>query len=392
MSGPRWVPFAYGFRPFFLLAGIYAAVAIAIWLSMYRLGVTPLDGLPPQYWHAHEMIYGFIAAAVAGFMLTAVPSWTGSRGFGGRPLQALVLAWLVGRVAFMLAGSIPLYVLAVVELVFLPGVMLTVAPSLLRASNRNTPLLLLLLFFWAGDALFLFGVAEGRIDLSARGLRAGLDLVLVLLTIIGGRIVPAFTRNALRAGGIEVKLDSSKLLNRVAVGLMIAYALADIAAPHHAVTAGIAGAAAIAQLWRLAGWQGWRSRSKPIVWILHLAYLWIPVGLALKALSVFGGPGWGVHWLHALGAGAAGTMILAVMTRASLGHTGRPLEVRPQITLAYVTLTLAVAVRVFGPALLPLDYATTVFVAGALWVLSFLLFVGIYAPILLKPRADGKPG
>jgi uncharacterized protein involved in response to NO len=388
----RWVPFAYGFRPFFFVAGVYAAVALGAWLVIYASGSAPLAGLPPQYWHAHEMLFGFVAAAVAGFMLTAVPSWTGGRGFAGWPLKILVLLWLTGRLAFALAATLPVVLLAILELAFIPALILTIAPSLLRAPSRNTPLLLVLLVFWASDLVFMLGVAYQDVAMSARGLRGGLDLVLVLITVIGGRIVPAFTGNALRARAVTVTLRASPLLERLTISAMLAYAIADVTAPMHGLTGTIAALAGVAQALRLAGWQGVRTLSQPIVWVLHLGYLWLPVGLFLKALYVLGDVGWAVHFQHALGAGAAGTMILAVMTRASLGHTGRPLQVRRIVTLAYVLLTGGVAVRVFGPALLPGSYLATVVTAGALWVIAFALFVYAYAPVLLRPRVDGKPG
>lgn len=388
----RFVPFAYGFRPFFLLAGVYALLAVVSWLWVYRAGLMPLGNIPPQFWHGHEMLYGFVSAAIAGFMLTAVPSWTGSRGYAGGPLQTLVLLWLGGRFAFMFADSLPFWLLAALELAFIPALMMMLAPSLLRTYSRNTPLLLVLLFFWAGDAMFILGLANADTVMSARGLRIGLNLVLVLLTVIGGRIVPAFTGNALRERAVPVQMRGSALLDKFTILAMLAYAIADIVGPMHSATGWIALAAASAQLVRLSGWQSLHTLSQPIVWVLHIAYLWLPVGLALKALFVLGGFVWAAHWQHALGAGAAGTMILAVMTRASLGHTGRPLVVDRLTVAAYGFLVLAVAVRVFGAAALPHSYQSVVLLAGGMWATAFLLFVLAYTPVLLSPRQDGKPG
>ncbi len=388
----RFVPFSYGFRPFFLLAGIYAVFGVLSWLWVYRSGLMPLGSVPSQFWHGHEMLYGFVAAAIAGFMLTAVPSWTGSRGYAGKPLQLLVFLWLAGRLAFLFAGSLPFWLLAAIELAFVPALMLILAPSLLRTWSRNTPLLLVLLLFWAGDAMFMLGLANSETVMSARGLRVGINLVLVLLTVIGGRIVPAFTGNALRGHAVPVQMRSSALLDRFTIVAMLAYAIADIIAPLHSNTGWIALIAALAQCVRLSGWQGMRTLSQPIVWVLHVAYLWLPVGLALKALYLLGGFAWAAHWQHALGAGAAGTMILAVMTRASLGHTGRPLVVNRLTIAAYVLLVLAVTTRVFGAAVLSLPYQTVVLLAGGLWAAAFSLFVVVYTPVLLLPRCDGKPG
>jgi uncharacterized protein involved in response to NO len=391
-AGKGLVPFAYGFRPFFLLAGLFAAVSVTAWLWMYGAGAVADPRIPPPYWHGHEMIFGFIAAAMAGFLLTAVPSWTGSRGFSGWPLVVLTCLWLAGRIVFGLAGSVPFALLAVAELAFLPGVMLLIAPSLFRSSNRNTPLLAVLFVFWTMDALFLYGIATGRVASSGVALRGALGLVLVLITVIGGRIVPAFTRNALRQAGIDAAMRSQPLAERLLVPAMLVYAVTDMAAPAGRLTAWAAAIAAALQAWRLSGWQGWRTASEPIVCILHVAYLWLPVGLALKAAYLFGGFHWAAYWQHALGAGAAGSMIVAVMTRAALGHTGRPLRAHPLTAAAYAILTLAVVVRVFGPGLFPASYVAVVMVAGTAWLAAFLLYLVVYAPVLLGPRVDGKPG
>jgi uncharacterized protein involved in response to NO len=388
----KLVPFAYGFRPFFLVAGLFAALSVTAWLWVYGAGAFPDPRMPPQFWHGHEMLFGFVAAAVAGFLLTAVPSWTGSRGFSGRPLILLTALWLAGRIAFSLGDALPFALLAALELAFLPGVMLLVAPTLFRSSNRNTRLLVVLFAFWAMDALFLYGIAAGNVAVSAAALRGALGLVLVLITVIGGRIVPAFTRNAIAQSGQDAVIRSHSLAEKLVVPVMIGYAIAGMVAPTAMATAGIAAVAAALQAWRLSGWQGLRTGSQPIVSILHVAYLWLPVGLALKAAFLLGGFAWAAYWQHALGAGAAGTMILAVMTRAALGHTGRPLRAHPATVAAYWLLTAAVAMRVFGPALLPGHYTAVVMTAGTLWFTAFLLYVAIYAPVLLLPRADGKPG
>lgn len=388
----RLVPFAYGFRPFFLAAGWYALIAIGLWLWLYQAGLAPFGRLPAFQWHAHEMLFGFVAAAIAGFMLTAVPSWTGERGFAGRPLVVLASLWLAGRVAVALAGVLPLPVVAFAELAFLPAVAATIAPSLLRSSNRNAPLLIVLFALWATDATFVYALAGSDVLLAGTALRAALDIVLVLVTIIGGRIVPAFTASALRRRGADVRVRTHRAVEMTAIVSMIVLVFADLVAPTHRVTAAIALLAAVAHGARIAGWQTLKTFSEPIVWVLHAAYVWLPVGLFLKAVWLLAGPAWAAHWPHALGAGAVATMILAVMTRASLGHTGRPLVVAKRIAWAYGLLVLAAAVRVFGPSVLPVSYAHVIACAAVLWLAAFVLYVWVYTPILLRPRADGKPG
>jgi uncharacterized protein involved in response to NO len=384
--------FAYGFRPFFLLSGWYAVVSIAAWLWLYHSGTSPLTALPPQLWHGHEMLFGFVGAAVAGFMLTAVPSWTGSRGFAGLPLAALTAVWILGRVAFALAGQLPFAIVAAAELAFVPGLLLLVAPPVLRSSNRNRPLLLVLAVFWSLDAAFLWALHQSDVVLARQSLLVTLDVVLLLITVIGGRIVPAFTGNALRARGLNVSLVTRPLVERLVIVAMAAVVVADIAVVPVRIAGAIAGLAAFLHAFRMTGWQTIRTLRDPIVWILHAAYLWLPIGLALRALYALGGFGFAAHWLHALGTGAAATMVMAVMTRAALGHTGRALQVARPIALAYGLLILAACLRVFGPVILPVDYLMSITLSSMVWTAAFLLFVLVYTPILLSPRADGRPG
>ena len=388
----RFVPFAYGFRPFFLAAGWYALIAIAVWASLYNLGISPFGSLPSYLWHGHEMLFGFVTAAIAGFMLTAVPSWTGGRGFAGWPLVVLTMVWLAGRLAIGAAGWIPLPVLAIVELAFLPALAVTLAPSLLRTPNRNRPLLLVLLVLWATDVTFVYAIKNGDAVLAGTALRTALNIVLLLITVIGGRIVPSFTSSALRKRGIDADVRVRSGVERLVIGGMIALVAADLIAPRHWVTASIAAAVAAVHAWRMLGWQGSRTTGEPIVWVLHVAYVWLPIGLALKAVHLLTAAGWAAHWMHALSVGAAATMILAVTTRAALGHTGRPLTVGRSIAVSYVLLVAATTVRVFGPALLPFSYHWTVGVASLLWIAAFLIFAVKYTPILIGPRSDGKPG
>ena len=392
MTQQRFVVFAYGFRPFFLLAGLFAAGSIAAWIWLFPRGATPMSSLVPQLWHGHEMIFGFIGAAIAGFLLTAVPNWTGETGLAGRPLIVLTALWLAGRVAFAIGDAVPIGVLMVAELSFMPAIIIALAPSIIRSSNRNWPLLLVLFAFWCGDVVFAYAAVSGQSVLAGTALRGSLGAVLILITIIGGRITPAFTGNALRARGTAVKIRSSRLLEVAVIALTVGFVLADTTAPFGKVTGIAAAAAALAHFVRLSGWHGLRSWRDPIVWILHAGYAWLPIGLALKALFVLAGASWAAHWQHALGAGAAAIMILAVMTRASLGHTGRPLRVSRLIVIAYAMLIASVFLRVFGVSVLQLQYASAITTASALWILAFLLYSCVYVPILIRPRADGKPG
>ena len=382
----------YGFRPFFLGAGLIAALLIPWWAANYAFGVPLGTSWPPTLWHAHEMLFGFIVAAIAGFLLTAVPSWTGARGFAGWPLALICGLWLLGRIAVASSLLWPFAAVAAVDLAFLPALALLVLPPLVRARNRNTPLLAILAALWVSDAAFYRGLLERNEGAALHALLLGIDIVLLLITVIGGRIVPAFTQSALKQRGSVGSVRAAPLITALAIGSMIAVALSDLFVPDGTITGVIAALAAIIQALRLAQWHTLTTLRQPIVWVLHLAYVWLPIGLALKAAALLTGAAPTAFWLHALTIGAAATMILAVMTRASLGHTGRPLIVDPVIALAYLLLTAAALVRVFGLAVLRITYPEVILVAAFLWTAAFVLFTWTYAPMLLSPRVDGKAG
>lgn len=382
----------YGFRPFFLGAGLLASLLIPWWAASYAFGIPLETNWPPTLWHAHEMLFGFIGAAVAGFLLTAVPSWTGARGFAGWPLGLLGSLWLLGRIAVATSALWPLAAVAAVDLAFLPALGVLLIPPLLRARNRNTPLLAVIGTLWALDVAFYWQLAHHDPGASLHVLIVAIDIVLLLVTVIGGRIVPAFTASALKQRGVGGAVRAWPGLTVFAVASMIAVALSDLIWPDGRLAGAIAALAAMAQAVRLAQWRTARTLRQPIVWVLHLAYAWLPVGLALKAVALLAGAAPAAFWLHALTIGAATTMILAVMTRASLGHTGRPLIVDPAIVLAYLLLTAAALVRVFGLAVLRLGYPQVIVLSALLWTGAFALFTGFYAPILLAPRIDGRPG
>lgn len=393
-DGPqgKWALFGYGFRPFFLAAGLAAALLVPWWTGALAWGVPLGTSWPATLWHGHEMLFGFIAAAIAGFLLTAVPSWTGARGFAGWPLALLTALWLLGRLGVATSAFWPPAVVAALDLSFMPMLAGFVLPPLLRGGNRNTPLLGVLMALWIADVAFHWGLARGDPALARRALLVGVDIVLLLVTVIGGRIVPAFTSSALKQRGDSTPVRAWRGTTALAIAAMIAITLVDLFSPDGTAAGWVALAAAVIQAIRFSQWRTLHALRMPIVWALHLAYLWLPVGLALKALALLAGMAFAAFYLHALTIGAAATMIMAVMTRASLGHTGRPLVVSRPIACAYGLLAAASAVRVFGPALLPLPYTEVIVLAAAAWTAAFTLFLWVYAPMLLRPRVDGKPG
>ena len=384
--------FSYGFRSQFLLAGLAAVALVPLWALGLLVGLPVGYGWPPTLWHAHELLYGFITSAIAGFMLTAVPSWTGQKGFAGRPLIILTILWLAARVLIARPALWPSLLVSAVDLAFLPVLALLIAWPLLRGNNRNTPLLGVLGALWLSNLVFHIGVSRHDTSMALHAAIIGIDIVLLLITVIGGRIIPAFTSAALRPAGTAGLVHNRLFLTVLAVAAMALVAAVDVFWPDTRLAGMIAAAAACLQGLRLLQWATIRTLRQPIVWVLHVAYAWLPVGLALKAVALLAGSPIAAFWLHALTIGAVTTMIVGVMTRASLGHTGRSLVVHPAIALAYGLLTVAAVVRVFGLSGLRLSYPSVIICSSLFWAGAFAIFLAVYAPILWMPRADGKPG
>lgn len=389
----RWPLLAYGFRPFFLLAGVWAVVPMtAVPWALAGHG-WPAGATSPFLWHGHEMLLGFVTAAIAGFLLTAVPSWTGGRPVSGAGLAGLVALWLAARLFSAPLAQPPGAVGQVLALAFLPVLAVTVAVPLARAGNvRNLPLLGALALLFAADVAFQgprFGWFRAP---PFDPLRLALNTVLLLVAVIGGRIVPAFTRNALRQLGRAAPVRSLAALDRAAIAAVAAVLVGDLLAQGSTAAALLAGLAAALLACRLALWAGWRTLDTPLLWVLHLGYAWAVVGLSLKSLWLLGGFAWAAQWMHALTAGAFGTMILAVTTRAALGHTGRALVASRATAAAYLLVTAAAALRVWGPWLAPGLLRDVLMAASFAWIAAFGTYLIVFVPVLARPRADGRPG
>lgn len=385
--------FAYGFRPFFLLAGIQAVWVMAAWLAVYFThGLWPQSGLASWAWHAHEMMFGFVGAAVAGFLLTAVPNWTGAPGFSGPPLIVLVAIWVAGRIA-MLPWFEPNAFAAGIELAFFPALALLLAAPLIRAGKwRNLPFLGLLSLLFLTDLAFQLGLLGDLPGGEFIGLGLAADVIAIIVAIIGGRIIPAFTRNGLMQTGKPIEITPLPALDAAAILSLLLVLASDAVPMTTAITGAIALLAALLHGVRLARWQGWQTRHIPLLWVLHLGYGFLVLALALKGIGVLTGAAIGAKWLHALTIGCFATLILGVTTRASLGHTGRPLIPPRLAVLAYALVPLAALVRVFAPAIAPDNYNASIVLAGGLWITGFLAYLIAYTPILIGPRFDGKPG
>lgn len=387
------VLFSYGFRPFFLLAGLWAIVPMVTLLWSLSVQSWPVDTIPLFRWHAHELIFGFVSAAIAGFLLTAVPSWTGQQAVAGTRLMALVVVWVVERIVVSPLVDLPDALALPLEIAFLPALAVALVVPLIRAKKMaNAVFLLFLSVLFAADLLF-HGQIHGLIgNLPFDSLRLALNMVLLMVVIIGGRIIPAFTQNALHQLGRPAQTAAPSWLNAAAVSVVALVVIADVFVQDSIFSGLLAAVAALLLLGRLAHWQGHRTLDVPLLWALHLGYGWIVVGLTLKALWLLTATHWAINWMHALNSGAFGTMILAVMTRAALGHTGRALEASKAIAVAYFLVSFAAATRVWGTVAFPAYFWNSIYVAGGLWVTGFAIYLFVYCPVLLGPRADGKLG
>lgn len=390
----QFVLFAHGFRPFFLLAALDSLINMGVWLTVYiHPGIWPAWAIPAMYWHAHEMLFGFVAAAIGGFLLTAVPGWTGRTSYSGAPLISLIVLWFAGRIAMVPLGILSPVAASMIDLAFFPALILVLAPPLIRARKfRNLPFIGILTILFAADLCFHLG-ANGVLGAGEQiGLSIAIDIVLILIVIVGGRIIPAFTKSGLARHGIVVQVQTNKWIESLSTISIAAVLIVDLVMPFSALNGAVALAAALAQALRLAQWHGHRTLRDPLIWVLHLGYAWLVTGLLLKAIWLLTAAPFAEKWIHALTAGAFTTMILAVMARASLGHTGRMLVAPRNIAVCYGLVTLAALIRVFAPAIFPDRYGEIVMASGMLWIGAFALFLWIYAPILARPRVDGRPG
>ena len=373
--------FDRGFRPFFLLAGLWAPTALLLWLAMLAGILEVPTAMDPVAWHVHEMLFGFVAAAIAGFLLTAVPGWTGRPPLRGLPLAALAVLWLAGRLAVALSAWIGAGAAAAVDIAFLASLAAFCAREIAVGRNwRNLPVIALLALLIAANALFHLGHTE------TAG-RAAIATIVTLVALIGGRVVPAFTRNWLaRRGAMKLPAQQSRF-DSAAMAVTVAAAIAWTAIGDHPLVGALLLLAAVVLAARLARWRGLSTTAEPLLWVLHLGYLWLPVGLALLAVSMLAPAVPESVALHALTAGAMATMILAMMTRATLGHTGRPLIATRATAAIYLLVTFAAAARL-ASGLADDAGSLLLHASAAAWVAAFALFVLAYGPMLLRRRLD----
>ena len=386
-SRPRQAVWGLGFRPFFLGGSLFALVALLLWVGVLTGALAPAPPGGMLAWHRHEMLYGFAAAIIAGFLLTAVQNWSGIPGLSGRALQGVFLLWLLGRASWFL--PLPGGLLVLIEGSFLPLVALSLArPIVQRRLRNNYPIVGLVMLIAACQWLTLAGWLRQDELWQRRGVFAGLWLVAAMMTVLGGRVIPFFTRRGLgnmSAAPARPWLDRACLLFSVAVPLAFVSGLADTPRASLAV---LFFALFTLHSARLVLWHDRGLWHVPLLWSLHLAYAWIALaclGMALWHAGVALNPS---LVTHALTVGAMTGLILAMMARVSLGHTGRPLQVPTSMVWAFALMQLATLARVVLPLFSPLGVS----LSALCWCLALLLFLRHYLPILLQPRTDGMPG
>lgn len=382
-SPPGFALWQLGFRPFYLLASVFAALSIGLWALQFAgwLGRPYLQG---PMWHAHEMLFGFTMAVVVGFLFTAGRNWSGRPTPTGPALMALAALWVAGRVLVLTTYG---WAAAVVNVAFPLAAAVGLAIPFIAARNQRNYFFVGLLVLMAAAVLGIHLAQLGVTQLPGWiGIQVALDVVLFIIAVMGGRVIPMFTNSI--AGASATKRP---WLEKAALGSTLALLLADVLPLHGAPLAVLAGVCAIAHLARWLRWQPWKTLRTPLVWVLHVAYFWIPVYLVLRGLGEMGLVAPSIA-IHALTVGAIGGLIIGMMTRTALGHTGRLLKAGRADVACYLLVLGAALVRVLVPLLAPAQLVNAVVGSAALWSAGFALYAVAYWPVLTRVRVDGKPG
>ena len=382
------VLFALGFRPFFLLAGFFAMLLMVTWVPVFVSGFAFNTYYGELGWHSHEMIFGYTSAVVAGFLLTAVRNWTERPTPTGGYLAAMAALWLGGRILPLFPESLPGWLIALVDLAFLPVVAIGIGIPLVRSGEkRNLSFLLILAGLFVGNLYFHLELLGYPQPLAHKGIFLGLHVIILLIVIMGGRVIPFFTERAL----LGVVIRRRPIIEWLAPTGALAFALAEFVPADPWIVGVCAASAAIVNGIRLASWYTNRFWRVPLLWVLHLGYNWIVAGFCLAAVAAFGTIPT-QFTTHAFTAGGIGVLTLGMMARVALGHTGRPLRVGPAMAVAFGLVNLSAFLRTLLPIWYPDRLSEFVIFSGALWCIAFIIFVASYMPILTQPRIDGRAG
>lgn len=376
-----------GFRPFFLFGALWSVLQISVWAVFQAGWISSVPFSDPLIWHAHEMIFGYVLAIVAGFILTASQNWTGIPGVRGTHLKILVLIWGLGRFLSMFWKDAPL-LFAFVDLLFLPALALALKPYLWQKSqSHNKVFFLLFLGLFLLNLLVHLSVFAWPFLPARSALHGSIFLTILIISVIAGRVIPFF------AGVVIPGIKPIKKLwvEILSFASLTAFSFSAVFWEFSRLTAVLAILAALAHLVRWLLWRPWWSVRPSVLFVLYVGYLWIPIGLIFAGLAALGLAPPSIA-THAFTVGCIGTMIYGMITRVALGHSGRPMRVSPFIALGYALISIAALARVLGPWIFPQQALVAFEVSGCLWVLAHAIFLIIYSPILCSPRVDGKPG
>lgn len=383
-TGPAILTF--GFRPFFFGAAVWAALAMALWVPMLSGHLALPTAFDPVSWHAHEFLFGYLGAVIAGFLLTAVPNWTGRLPIVGWWLGLLAALWLAGRVAVAVSASLPPVLVAGIDLSFPVVLALAIGREIVAGKNwRNLIVLGMLGVFLTGNALFHWETAQGEYAAQGYGLRLGLGAGIMMIAVIGGRVVPSFTRNWLvKQRSLTLPVPPMQTFDKAALIVLLMALILWVAVPIKAATGFALALAGVLHVIRLTRWAGHKTLAEPLVTVLHVGYAFVPLGAVAMAAEILkpgsiGMAGAQHLWL----AGAVGLMTLAMMTRATLGHTGQALTAGPGTVMIYVTLTLSVLARVVA-GIWPEIAGPLHVIAGLFWLMAFGGFAVVYGALLLR--------
>ncbi|MFT7558141.1 MAG: hypothetical protein ACI93R_000033 [Flavobacteriales bacterium] len=394
----RHTLFSYAFRPFFLLAAIYALLPIVFWVLVFSNTLPFPAGINIISWHFHELIFGFVSAAITGFVLTAVCNWTGAKPLCGVKLAALAMLWIAGRVAIFIllikpTSGIAFILLAAIDLSYIPILAIILARILIQHQNqRNLKLVLILAGLFTANTMIYIGLFENNAAWLTKGKVLAFDIVTAMSCLVAGRITPVFSKNWLRAQGRKVEsVKEFAALNYIALGSLALLIPANLFITNTILLMSLTFIAAISNAIRLGFWATWSIKGEPLLWSLHLAYAGFVVTLLLKAFTLMD---FGLSpsiWQHTLGLAGIVSLIFAVMTRVSLGHTGRPLKLMRFGVFIYLCIIATVILRL-AATLEWLDFQLALQLAATTWSAACVLFLVLYSPILLTPRPDERPG
>lgn len=382
-AGP--ILFSHGFRPMFLAAGIWAALALTIWITTLATGHVIPSRMFGADWHMHEMLFGYSTAVIAGFLLTAVPNWTGRMPVVGWPVAGLTGLWVAGRIALLFSDYLPPLIAPLIDVSFLVLLGAIIAREVIAGKNwRNLKVLGVVSVLAIANIIFHIEAARGS-AYSGFGIRLGIGAALFLIILIGGRVIPSFTRNWMMRNGVTKLPAPVSRFDSIAIGFGGLALFAWVVTPEFVAVRGLSLIAGLLHLIRVARWNGWKTFPEPMVTVLHAAYVFIPIGFLTLALGDLL-PNWSgpLQIPHAWMVGAIGGMTLAMMTRVSLGHSGRPLQSSPAIVAMYLAILVAVIFRMASEMLPGADYLLYISATG--WIGGFAGFVIVYFPIFTQPK------